>query len=428
MTVAFQRENSNGREQFALRMLIAIVGIGCCLGLISYSVSFGFSRLLSRYATLTGSLAAADEAARRTPRDSEAHRARGAILRDLGNLPEAAYAYETAVSLRPLDDKLWSELGIVRNELEDTRGALAAFNESVRTAPFYASPRWQRGNLLLQMGRYDEGFADLRAAAASDQELESNLIDLAWGLTRGDVKLTEQILPLNSPKMRLSYARFLARKGRGAEVLEQIRAVGTIPDQIRREMVSQLIAKGSFKAAFDLWSNRALASDDVQRPLIFDGGFEGRLSLDEIGFGWRVIRGESGLILTIDQFEKQTGMRSLRIQFNGESNPGAIVLSQLVLVQPQKRYRLNFAVRTQDVLTGGLPVVMISDAINDQLLSAAEPIRDGTHGWAIQSLQVTTGSETNAVVVSLRRQKCSGPNCPIFGMMWLDDFSMEELN
>jgi hypothetical protein len=406
------------------RTAIATVAIVACLLLVWISARFGFSRLMSRYANLSASLPAANEAVQMAPHDPEARRVRGAVLRYLGQLAEAAKEYEMAVSLRPLDDLLWLELGLVREESGDQQGALAALNESVRTAPFYASPRWQRGNVLLRMQRYDEGFADLLQAAASDQELQPNLIDLAWGLSRADLKLTEQILQIDNPQMRLSYARFLARKGLGQEVVKQVRGLA-VPDLIRKEMVSHLITKKSFGPAFELWSN---ASAGEARKGIFDGGFEAPLSFDETGFGWRVAGGEMGLGLAVDQSEKQTGMRSLRIQFNGNSNPGIRIVSQLMPVEPLKRYRLNFASRSQDVMTGGLPIVMVSDATDERILGKAEPIREGTHGWKVQGFEFSVGEDENAVIVSLRRQNCAITPCPIFGMVWLDSFSIEELN
>jgi tetratricopeptide (TPR) repeat protein len=409
------------------RAVIAVVAIVACLAGIWVTACFGFSRLMARYANLSASLPAADEAVRLTPRDPESHRARGAVLRYLGQLSEASKEYEMAVSLRPRDDLLWSELGIVREENGDQQGALEALNESVRAAPFYASPRWQRGNVLLRMQRYDEGFADLRQAAASDQELLPNMIDLAWGLSRSDLKLTEQILEINDDQMRLSFARFLARKGRGPEAVEQLREVRAVPDHIRREMVSHLIMKRSFDQAYAIWANRGSLAPHLS-PGVFDGGFEGPLSFEETGFGWRVVRGQTGLSPSVDPFEKQSGSKCLRIQFNGDSNPGTLVLSQLILVKPLKRYRLSFASRTQEIVTGGLPVVVVCDTANERILGKGAPMREGTNEWKAQSFEFTTGSEEEAALVIVRRENCATDPCPIFGLLWLDSFSIEELN
>jgi hypothetical protein len=275
------------------------------------------------------------------------------------------------------------------------------------------------------MRRYDEGFADLREAAISDPELQPNLIDLAWGLSRGDLKLTEQILQINKPGMRLSYARFLARKGFGQEALGQLRTAGSVPELLRKEIVSNLIGKKSFRPAFDIWLDD---NPSPEPPAIFDGGFEASLRLEEIGFGWRVARGEAGMVLAVDPTEKQSGLRSLRIHFNGNGNPGTSVVSQLVVVKPLKRYRLNFASRSQEIVSGGLPLLIITGATTDQILGKGELVREGSQGWDVHSLEFQTGVDEEAIIITLKRQNCAAVPCPIFGILWLDSFSIEELN
>src|SRR5215813_6886018 len=147
-----------------------------CLLLMQAAARIGFSRLLTRYAVVTNSLPAADQAVELTPSDPDAHRARATVLNRLQRTAEAEASLTTATNLRPNDDLLWLELGSTREELGNTEGALAAFNQAVRCAPYYAHTHWQRGNLLLRMGRYDVAFADLRQATASNNKLLPNLI------------------------------------------------------------------------------------------------------------------------------------------------------------------------------------------------------------------------------------------------------------
>src|SRR5687768_213457 len=148
----------------------------------------GFSRLLSRYAVSANSLPAANQAIRLTPDDPDAHRARAIVLIRSRSFTDAEVSLETAATLRPGHAALWLALGNAREEIGDRDGALAAFNEAVRAAPYYGQTHWQRGNLLLRMERYDEAIADLRQAATSDRRLLPNVIDLAWGLSGGSTK------------------------------------------------------------------------------------------------------------------------------------------------------------------------------------------------------------------------------------------------
>ena len=158
-----------------------------------------------------------------------------------------------------------------------------------------------------------------------------------------------------------------------------------------------------------------------------DGGFEGPLSFDEGVFGWRIPREQNGVSISLDATQPQSGAKSLRIQFNGNSNPSAALISQTVLVKPLSRYRINFAVRTQDVVTGSLPLISTSDAVSGQLLGSSAAFPQATTPWQTLSFEFATLEKTSAVILSLQRNSCSSDPCPVFGSVWLDSFSIGEL-
>ncbi len=177
-----------------MRLLLAVVAVILCAWSIKLSASYGLSRLLTRSALALPSLAAAQSAVSVTPADPQAHRANAALLSQFDQPSESIVALEQAISLRPRDYSLWLALGLLRDRMGDTKGALAALDQAIERAPFYAHPRWQRGNVLLRAGQYEAAFADLNMAAQSNPELVANLIDHAWGVTRGDEQLTEQLV------------------------------------------------------------------------------------------------------------------------------------------------------------------------------------------------------------------------------------------
>ena len=375
------------------------------------------------------SLPAAERAVELAPSDADAHIARAAVLGLSGSASQSAAELEQAIALRPAHYYLWLNLGMLRDQAEDSAGALSAFNESVRLAPFYALPRWQRGNLLVRMGRYDEAFADLNQAARSNPELIPSLIDLAWGLAKGNINLTEQLAQINTGVMHTAFARFLARHGKAQEALEQFRAAGAIKAEVRRELVEQLLAKKAFSEAFEIWNNNARSQGNEHvSPSIYDGGFEGPLSFDEGGFGWQLPRGLQAISMSLDSSQPNSGSKSLRIEFGGDSNSGSPLLSQLILVEPTKRYRINFAARSHDIVTGGLPIAIVQDASGDlKPLGRSAPLSSGSTDWRVVSFEFTTTATTSAVVLSLQREACTTAPCPIFGSISLDSFSVEQL-
>ncbi len=385
----------------------------------------GYSRLLGKYAVVASSLPAADQAVGLAPSDPEVHRARARLLNRLNQRAEARKSFEIASSLRYRDDYLWLELGAAREELGDSAAALAAFDQAVRWAPYYAHTHWQRGNLLLRMGRYPQAVADLRAAAASRKDLLPSFIDLAWGLSHGEVKTVEQLVQLDGDQDRLVFARFLAGKGKGEECLAHVRLLGApISEQNRSELVQQLISAGAFRQAFELWRT----DESLKLPVILNGGFEDPLRnpFSDTGFGWYVF-GKSEARVAADGSEKLSGGKSLLIAFSGEWKAVGEVISQRIVVDPEKRYRISFGVKTKELVTGAPPAIAVLDAVKKQLLAQSQAFPSPTSDWQIISLDFSTAPGTQAILLELTKVESACTPCPIFGTLWLDDFLIEDV-
>lgn len=415
-----------------IRFATAILAICCCLGAATVAARIGLAKIDSKDALTSGSLAAAERAVSLTPADADAHFARAIALSFEGRADEAINEYEQAARLRPRDYFLWLSLGTARDQAEDERGALAAFKEAVRLAPYYAEPRWQLGNALLRAGRLDEAFAELRRAATSDEALLPGLIDLAWGVYGGDAVMVEQVIQPQTPQFHLQLARFLFKHGKMAEGIAHYRAAGTVSDEERNSLLEELLSAKRFKEAYEIWSGGPqgatvkLSNDSYS---ITDGSFERLKSLDQPGFVWRRRRDLQAVAISLDTREPHGGKYSLHLDYQGNSDANAAVVSQLVLVEPDSRYRLSFTARTQDVVSGGLPLVMVMDAGGDreQKIAQSNPLPKNTNGWQEYVIEFATGKETSAVQINVGRQACAGQQCPIFGNVWLDDFLLQKL-
>lgn len=415
-----------------IRFATAILAICCCLGAATVAARFGLAKIYSKDALTSGSLAAADKAVSLTPTDADAHFARAIALSFEGRPDEAIGEYEQAARLRPRDYFLWLSLGTVRDQAGDKSGALAAFQEAVRLAPYYAQPRWQLGNALLRAGRLDEAFAELRRAAISDSSLLPGLVDLAWGVYGGDAGTVEQVIQPQTAQWHLQLARFLFKHGKTAEGVAHYRAAGTVSDEDRNSLLEELLSAKRFREAYEIWSGgrgpqgaAKLSSDSYG---IADGSFEALKSLDQPGFGWRRRRDLQGVAISLDAREPHSGKYSLRLDYQGNSNANAPVVSQLVPVEPDSHYRLSFTARTQDVVSGGLPLIIVTDAGSDreQKIAQSTPLPKNSNGWQEYVIEFATGKETGAVQISVGRQACADQQCPIFGQVWLDDFLMQK--
>jgi len=408
-------------------LLLLLIAIGLCAWVISSAAHLGLSRIFVKYSMATGNLMVADKAIEMTPKDADAHRARAAVLTLSQSLEDSAGEMERAISLRPADYSLWVELGLIRDQMGDTAGALAAFDEAVKRAPFYAMPRWQRGNLLLRLGQYDSAFNDLNQAALSNPELIPNFVDLAWNLSHGDAKVVQQMVRVNSKTAHTAMAIFFASHRKPQEAMFEFQAAGTSDDGTRRVLLNQLLDKKNFAEAYQVWSAANGVTTTAEQPhQIFDGGFESPLSFDAGAFNWRIPRGLQATTVSLDSSQPHTGSKNLRIEFAGDSNPGSDLVSQLLLVEPGRHYKINFAARSQEIVSGGLPIITVTDADVNKRLGQSLPLSKGSTDWNVISLEFTTQPATNAVVLSVQREGCSAP-CPIFGVISLDSFSIEQL-
>jgi hypothetical protein len=322
---------------------------------------------------------------------------------------------------------LWLELGMARDQSGDTQGAITAFKEATRLAPFYAHPRWQLGNTLIRAGRYDEAFVELRAAVASDPKLFPNLIDLAHGLY-SDASAVERAVQPQTPSAQMALSRFFARHGETDEALRLFRAVSQISQQERQDLLAELIAAKHFPEAYEVWASGVEGGPPSTKYSIVDGGFEGEIRVSfSAGFGWRVERGQRALRASLDAHEPHSGARSLLIEWNGDPQPSIPAVSQLTLVEPGKRYRLSFWALSEDLVTAQSPTVtVIAMGRVERLLAQSILPLQNTSKWRQYWLEFEADLETNAVTLAVHRENCASAPCPIFGKTWFDDFTLSQ--
>lgn len=376
-------------------------------------------------------LAETEQAVSTTPNDPDAHSGRALVLLNTRGLAATLPEYERAVALRPRDYFLWLELGRARDMADDEQGAIAALEQSVRLAPFYAQPRWHLGNVLFRAGRVEESYRELRRAASSDVMLLPNLIDLIWGATNGDPVVVERIIQPERASWHNALAKIFIKRGKITEGLAQFRAAGGLAEKDKQALLDELLAAKRYHEAYEVWIvDSGESKGEGGRALVNDGGFEGKMSRDNSGFGWQLARDAQGLRLSLDRNQPHSGAQSLRVDFNGDASPGQPILTQLIPVEPDTRYRLQFNVRTEDVVTGGLPLISISDAASkdSSTLAVYQTFPQNSDGWREYSIEFTSSKMTSAVIISLHRQNCSSGPCPVFGRIWLDDFIIQKLS
>lgn len=412
-----------------LRFSIALLGLICCYRLVHDSAYAGASRLYSFSAIIQSRLNAADLAVRLAPSDPEAHYTRALALVNSDRLTDAVVELQQAIRLRPHHYYEWLDLGVTLDRLGDQTAAIAALQESVRLAPFFAQPRWQLGNLFFRQGRYEEAFAELRLGAKSNPNLFTGMLDLAWVAADGDVRTIEALVQPETRLGHLQLASFLAKHEKGADAVRQVTQAGKPGDEVERVLLQQtisgLLAAQLFSDAYAAWAtdhNQRVGSGSDQ---FLNGDFLEPILQNDPGFGWQV-SATPMVGVSIDPSGPALGVRSVRVEFGGDSAPGSQLIHQLVLVQSRTRYSLRFMARGEELVSGGPPVILAFDGGSkaSKILGESKPLSPGTSEWTAYQLDFATDENTSAVIIGLQRVPCSQSPCPIFGKLWLSRFSL----
>lgn len=430
------------------RAIIAVLASALCCWGIWQAARVGFARTLEEYAAgnrrdnpaelvrkiarVSDSKDAADRAVALLPADAESHSARAEVLQFFEDYPQARDEFARAVQLRPRDYYLWMLLGINRDLNQDQEGALRALRQAVVLAPAYAQAHWQLGNLLLRMAQPDQSFIELRLAATSNPTLWPNVIDLAWGVYGHNAGVVISVLQPDTNSARMALALFFARNNQSAAAVDQfrqyrqLRSASAASDRNAQTLLDELLKARAFAEAYEVWA-RMQGLPLTTASEIRDGSFEGTLTVGQSGFDWQVTPNVPNVTMSVDEGEHQTGARSLRIDFRGNSNPTAALMTQIILVKPQTRYHLGVAALSKDFLSAADPVITLVDASDPKgtVLAQSPPLRSDPKVWREFAIDFTTNAGTQALTITIARQACANDPCAAFGTVWIDSVVLE---
>jgi len=94
------------------------------------------------------------------PQHAPAYVVLGNVMKARGDDAAAADNYRRALAIDPRIPDPMVNLGVLALESGDAQGALDWFTRALEADPCHVNGRWNRGNLLLMLGRYAEGWAD----------------------------------------------------------------------------------------------------------------------------------------------------------------------------------------------------------------------------------------------------------------------------
>ncbi|HSS20321.1 MAG TPA: hypothetical protein VLL54_09610 [Pyrinomonadaceae bacterium] len=400
-----------------------------CFALLLYltysSATTGYAALLTEKALAARDLDRASNAVRLSPDNPRPRVVLGALLEASEERPTAIQLYQTAVALRPDDYLLRLQLARALELEGDSKAAIDSASIAVVLAPSYAQAHWQLGNILIRAGRSEAGFSELRFAATSDPTLLPGIIDLAWQLSEGHHEFIGRAIDPQTPQAYRALFLDFKKRGLTREANRWLKLGGDALRDERRAYLSELIGAEKFTEAYEVWAIEHPSDPDGE--ILPNGSFENQTDLSEPGFSWRVSNPDKSVVLSLDNELPKQGHSSLRFDFNG-ATPAADLISRLLLLQSKSHYKLHFSFRADNLVSGGLPYLVVIDAMTDKPLGLTEVFQPTTDGWRDGVIEFTTGESTDAnaaIRIALQRQACPAPQCPIFGKLWLDDFFLQ---
>ena len=346
-----------------------------------------------------------------------------------GRMPEAVRLYEEAVRRSPNDYRYWQDLGLVREQSGDAAGGERALRRAIELAPAYARPRWYLGNLLLRSGRTDEAFAELRRASDANPSVMRPLVfSAAWSVYDKDVKAIESVVGVGG-ESRAQLASYLAANDRADDAVRLWTSLNPNEKVEQRKIgeavMRSLYDKKHYRAAQTIARDIGIESADGPGSFA-NGGFESSISTAGTSlFGWQITP-VAQTEVTLDASQHHSGNRSLRVVFSGFQKAAYYNIGQTVVVEPSTHYRFEGFVKTQDLQSAGTPLIEIANTLDGKVIGTSTPFPLGPNDWQPVSIDFTTPDNTEGIHVRTNRAFC-GDVCPIFGIIWYDDFNLQNL-
>jgi thioredoxin-like negative regulator of GroEL len=345
------------------------------------------------------------------------------------SLDKAIADLEEAIRNAPEDYRFWIELGRAHEQTENYEKAEKAFQRAVAIAPHYSNVHWYLGNFYLRRGREEEAFAELRRAADASAVYSEQVFSIVWDYYDKDKSKVDQLAGERG-EIRANLARFYAAKGLPEDSLRIWNTISE-EDKQRNQSVARVITqalyeKRNYRSAVEFVRQLGL-EPEARAETIQNAGFETPIAdATESFFGWKVNKKEK-IDVNTDLMRKKEGTKSLRLTFNGFTGIEVKNVYQIVPIEANKKYRLSFWLKTENLRSAGTPTLEIVNANDDKFITASAAFPGGTQDWTLTSFDFSTPPNAEAVALRIDRVYC-GDACPIVGVFWVDDFKLEKIN
>ncbi len=345
------------------------------------------------------------------------------------DLPGAIQDYRRALRNDPRSAHYWMDLASAEEASGDDSAANDAFVHAVSVYPDSAEVAFYFGNFLLRQGRYQAAYTQLRRAVSGDPSFLPLAISRAWQATGDASQIIDRLLPpdANSYTQAIDYFASiqqcdaaLAVWSRLASSQKPVPAAATFP------LLDELIREDRSADARRVWLQSVFG---VNRPdtgwpdssAVWNGDFAKNLSGGGLGWRWNPLR---GVYLSFEAAPQQSGVRALRLDFNGGSNVDLSAPYQYVPVEAGQLYHFHALMRTNGITTESGLRFSISDPNHPGAVNVVTDNFIGTHAWTPVDADVMTGPDTHFLLLRLIRPPSRLFDNKLAGTVWIADVSL----
>ena len=362
---------------------------------------------------------------------SRLHARLAQVLEQESDLPNAQYHALRAVSLCPHNYNYRLLLASIEEATGDSTAAEKSLRAGLALAPNKTDVHWQLANVLLREGSFEQAVDQFRAACALNAKLLPLSLNLVWRSSGGNLEVAEDVTG-SAPEARLTLARFLLKHRdavNASGIFKQLGPQVRLASSEAREFLEDLMAAGDLSLARDLWLGTREDAGRDPGP-IWNGSFESEISKEFAQFDWITSNNEYSKI-RIGAGAAHTGSRSLRIDFAGRDTTrldGQI--KQLVLVRPNRRYKMECYANGERMITPEGPRVVVTTTNSRDSIATSEPVAAGQPGWQHIHFEFAAPSSLNGnavpLLITIKRRPKFSYDAPTRGTVYFDDFTLTE--
>ena len=360
----------------------------------------------------------------------------GQIYQDSGK-PEVIPHLLGSTELSPLNRRYHADLASACESLGETACADKEWEFLAELCPKVPVYQSHAAQSYLRTNRMDEALAHFERLL----ELDPSYGPESWFALRAvldpDRIFQRTISGRADPALKLSYVYFLSNQGDDDSafriwqfvVAENVAGNRAFSFSSAKPYLERLLDLGRIGEAESVWRNlqrlkivaTPVASDADN--LVFNGDFE-QIPLNA-GFDWRWSGQNADLAIDFAAPAPYHGAHCLRIDFTVDRNEEYEPVFQLVRVLPNRSYRLEAYVRSEEITSDTGPNLRVSDTQQASFPDMVSETTVGTTPWHPVHLSFSTGPDTQFVRLSVRRPRGRVFPTEISGTFWLDAVSLK---